>query len=103
MASKTTPAGSLKIDPVTLATNIPGVFGGGDAAFPPSLLITCAQQGKLARASIDAYLHGETARAARDARRRRGASDRHLQDDAALRADRSIHPDRSAGAPQRNH
>ena len=57
---ETTPAGSLKIDPVTLATNIPGVFGGGDAAFPPSLLITCAQQGKLAARSIDAYLHGET-------------------------------------------
>ncbi len=57
---ETTPAGSLKIDPVTLATNIPGVFSGGDAAFPPSLLITCAQQGKLAAQSIDAYLHGET-------------------------------------------
>ena len=55
-----TPAGSLKIDPVTLATNIPGIFAGGDAAFPPSLLITCAQQGKLAAQSIDAYLHGET-------------------------------------------
>jgi formate dehydrogenase (NADP+) beta subunit len=55
-----TAAGSLKIDPVTLATNTPGVFGGGDAAFPPSLLITCAQQGKLAARSIDAYLHGET-------------------------------------------
>ena len=55
-----TPAGSLKIDPVTLATNLPGVFSGGDAAFPPSLLITCAQQGKLAAQSIDAYLHGET-------------------------------------------
>jgi len=57
---ETTPAGSLKIDPVTLATNIPGVFSGGDAAFPPSLLITCAQQGKLAAQSIDAYLHRET-------------------------------------------
>jgi NADPH-dependent glutamate synthase beta subunit-like oxidoreductase len=56
---ETTPAGSLKIDPVTLATNIPGVFGGGDAAFPPSLLITVAQHGKLGARSIDAYLHGE--------------------------------------------
>ncbi len=57
---ETTPAGSLKIDPLTLATSMPGVFAGGDAAFPPSLLITCAQQGKLAARSIDAYLHGET-------------------------------------------
>jgi NADPH-dependent glutamate synthase beta subunit-like oxidoreductase len=55
-----TPAGSLQIDPVTLATNIPGVFSGGDAAFPPSLLITVAQHGKLAARSIDAYLHGES-------------------------------------------
>jgi len=55
----TTAAGTLKIDPVTLATSIPGVFAGGDAAFPPSLLITVAQHGKLAAQSIDAYLHGE--------------------------------------------
>ncbi len=54
-----TAAGTLKIDPVTLATSIPGVFAGGDAAFPPSLLITVAQHGKLAAQSIDAYLHGE--------------------------------------------
>jgi formate dehydrogenase (NADP+) beta subunit len=54
-----TAAGTLKIDPVTLATNIPGVFAGGDAAFPPSLLITVAQHGKLAAQSIDCYLHGE--------------------------------------------
>ncbi len=54
-----TAAGTLKIDPITLATSIPGVFAGGDAAFPPSLLITVAQHGKLAAQSIDAYLHGE--------------------------------------------
>ncbi len=56
---ETTPAGSLKIDPLTLATSIAGVFAGGDAAFPPSLLITVAQHGKLAAQSIDAYLHKE--------------------------------------------
>ncbi|HEY6394437.1 MAG TPA: FAD-dependent oxidoreductase [Candidatus Binataceae bacterium] len=56
----TTPAGTIQIDPLTLATQVPGVFAGGDAAFPPSLLITCAQHGKLAAQSIDAYLKGET-------------------------------------------
>jgi formate dehydrogenase (NADP+) beta subunit len=55
-----TPAGTLKIDPLTLATDVPGVFAGGDSAFPPSLLITCAQHGKLAARSIDAYLRGAT-------------------------------------------
>lgn len=54
-----TPAGTLKIDPVTLETGIPGLFAGGDAAFPPSLLITCAQHGKIAARGIDAYLRGK--------------------------------------------
>ncbi len=56
---ETTPAGTIKIDPVTLATSRPGVFSGGDSAFPPSLLITVAQHGKLAARSIDAYLRGK--------------------------------------------
>jgi formate dehydrogenase beta subunit len=55
----TTPAGTLKIDPVTLETGVAGVFAGGDAAFPPSLLITCAQHGKVAARGIDAYLRGK--------------------------------------------
>jgi len=54
-----TPAGTLKIDPVTLETAVAGVFAGGDAAFPPSLLITCAQHGKVAARGIDAYLRGK--------------------------------------------
>ncbi len=54
-----TPAGTLRIDPVTLATSRPGVFAGGDAAFPPGLLITAAAQGKLAARSIHAYLTGQ--------------------------------------------
>ena len=53
-----TPGGTIKIDPLTLATDAPGVFSGGDAAFPPGMLITAAQQGKLAARSIDAYLRG---------------------------------------------
>ncbi|MFQ5666980.1 MAG: FAD-dependent oxidoreductase [Candidatus Binatia bacterium] len=51
-----TPAGTLKVDPLTLATSAPGVFAAGDCAFPPSLVIGVAQQGKQAAASIDAYL-----------------------------------------------
>ena len=53
-----TPAGTIKIDPATLATSAPGVYAGGDGAFPPSILITVAQQGKAAARSIDAYLRG---------------------------------------------
>ncbi len=55
---ETTPAGTIKVDPVTMATTAAGVFACGDGAFPPSLLITVAQQGKVAARSIDAYLSG---------------------------------------------
>ena len=54
-----TPAGTLRIDPVTLATSRPEIFAGGDAAFPPGLLITAAAQGKLAARSIHAHLRGQ--------------------------------------------
>ncbi|MBI3303610.1 MAG: FAD-dependent oxidoreductase [Deltaproteobacteria bacterium] len=56
---ETTPAGTIKVDPVTLATTAPGVFAGGDGAFPPSILIAVAAQGKLVARSIDAYLRGK--------------------------------------------
>lgn len=59
---ETTPAGTIKVDPVTLATTASGVFAGGDGAFPPSILITVAAQGKLAARSIDAYLREEKLR-----------------------------------------
>ena len=59
---ETTPAGTIKVDPETLATTAPGVFSGGDGAFPPALLITAAQQGKIAARSIDAYLRGDAPR-----------------------------------------
>jgi NADPH-dependent glutamate synthase beta subunit-like oxidoreductase len=55
---ETTPSGTIRIDPATMATTAPGVFAGGDGAFPPSLIITAAQHGKVAARSIDAYLRG---------------------------------------------
>jgi NADPH-dependent glutamate synthase beta subunit-like oxidoreductase len=55
-----TPSGTIRVDPVTLATTAPGVFAGGDGAFPPALLITAAQQGKVAARSIDDHLRGRT-------------------------------------------
>jgi NADPH-dependent glutamate synthase beta subunit-like oxidoreductase len=58
-----TPAGMIKVDPETLATTAPGIFAGGDGAFPPSLLITAAEHGKRAAASIDAYLGARPRRA----------------------------------------
>jgi NADPH-dependent glutamate synthase beta subunit-like oxidoreductase len=95
---ETTPSGTIKVDPETLATTAPGVFAGGDGAFPPALLITAAHQGKAAACSIDAFLRG--APEAHDvAGHRRAAADGQLPHDAGLRDDQARHPDRTPRTP----
>ena len=42
----------------TLATNLPGVFAGGDAVTGPDLAVRAVAAGKLAAASLDQYLRG---------------------------------------------
>jgi NADPH-dependent glutamate synthase beta subunit-like oxidoreductase len=58
----TTPAGTIRVDPATLATSAPGVFAGGDAAFGPRNLIEAVANGKLAARSIHELLAGDRAR-----------------------------------------
>jgi NADPH-dependent glutamate synthase beta subunit-like oxidoreductase len=53
-----TPAGTVKIDPQTLATSAPGIYAGGDAAFGPRIAIEAVANGKNAAQSIHAYLGG---------------------------------------------
>lgn len=53
-----TPQGTIKVDPVTLATSAPGLFAGGDVAFGPRNLIEAVSNGKRAALSIDDYLRG---------------------------------------------
>jgi NADPH-dependent glutamate synthase beta subunit-like oxidoreductase len=57
-----TPAGTIRVDPVTLATSAPGVFAGGDVAFGPRNLIEAVANGKRAARSIHEFLAGEGAR-----------------------------------------
>ncbi len=57
-----TPGGTIKIDPVTLATSAPGVFAGGDVAFGPRNLIEAVANGKRAARSIHEFLAGQDAR-----------------------------------------
>ena len=57
-----TPGGTLKVDPVTLATSAPGVFAGGDVAFGPRNLIEAVANGKRAARSIHEHLSGDRAR-----------------------------------------
>ena len=54
-----TPQGTIKVDPLTLATSAPGLFAGGDVAFGPRNLIEAVANGKRAALSIDDYLRGE--------------------------------------------
>jgi formate dehydrogenase major subunit len=48
----------IAADPKTLATNLPGVFAGGDAVTGPDLAVRAVASGKLAAASIDQHLRG---------------------------------------------
>lgn len=51
-----TPAGTIRVDPQTLATSAPGVFAGGDVAFGPRNLIEAVANGKRAARSIHEHL-----------------------------------------------
>ena len=50
-----TPGGTIKINPVTLATTAEGVYAGGDAAFGPRIAIEAVANGKTAAQSIHEY------------------------------------------------
>ena len=52
------PQGTFAVDPLTLATNRPGVFAGGDAARGPGILIQAIADGRRGALSIDRYLRG---------------------------------------------
>jgi len=49
----------IAVDPRTLATNLPGVFAGGDAVTGPDLAVRAVAAGKLAAASMDQHLRGQ--------------------------------------------
>jgi NADPH-dependent glutamate synthase beta subunit-like oxidoreductase/NAD-dependent dihydropyrimidine dehydrogenase PreA subunit len=56
-----TPGGTIRVDPVTLATTAPGIFAGGDVAFGPRNLIEAVANGKRAARSIHEFLAKEGA------------------------------------------
>ena len=57
-----TPGGTIKVDPVSLATTAPGVYAGGDVAFGPRNLIEAVANGKRAARSMHEYLSPHQAR-----------------------------------------
>ena len=55
----TTLAGTFKVDPDTLATNLPGVFAAGDCVTLPGTVTDAMAAGRMTAISIDRYLRGE--------------------------------------------
>ncbi|MFO7637841.1 MAG: FAD-dependent oxidoreductase [bacterium] len=53
------PGGTFKVDPVTLATGVPGVFAGGDMVSGPASVIEAVAHGHEAAISIDRLIRGE--------------------------------------------
>lgn len=56
---KTNRNGTITVNDQSLATNLPGVFAGGDAAFGPRIVIESVANGKLAARSILEYLDAD--------------------------------------------
>ncbi len=56
---------TLSADPVTLETNIPGIFAGGDAVYGPRSMVEAVGDGRRAAVSIDRYLKGKDLSAGR--------------------------------------
>jgi NADPH-dependent glutamate synthase beta subunit-like oxidoreductase len=59
------PKNTIEVDRVTAATNIPGIFAGGDVASGPKIVVEAVAFGKQAAISIDRYLKGQDIRIGR--------------------------------------
>ena len=60
------PRGTIAADPLTLATNLPGVFAGGDVVSGPWIAIGAVAAGREAAVSIDRFFRGEDLAAGRE-------------------------------------
>ncbi len=58
--------GTFTVDPITLQTDVPWIFAGGDAVLGPKTVIEAIAHGKEAALSIDRYVKGEDLNAGRE-------------------------------------
>ncbi len=65
--------GTIKVDPLTLETNILGVFAGGDCIMGPNNVVEAMAAGLRAAESIDRYLRGHDLRKGRSVEKPRAA------------------------------
>jgi heterodisulfide reductase subunit A len=56
---KRTRRGTIQANPLTLETNLKGIFAGGDGVTGPGTIVESMAQGRKAAISIDRYLQGE--------------------------------------------
>ena len=56
---KRTRKGSIQVNPISLETNLKGIFAGGDSVTGPGTIIDSMAHGRKAAISIDRYLRGE--------------------------------------------
>ncbi len=63
---QTTPLGTIAVDPVTLATEVEGLFAGGDVVRGPASVVEAVAHGHEAAISIDRFLKGEDLHAKRE-------------------------------------
>jgi heterodisulfide reductase subunit A-like polyferredoxin len=56
---ETTRKGSIRVNPISLGTNLKGIFAGGDSVTGPGTIIQSMAHGRKAAISIDRYLRGE--------------------------------------------
>ncbi len=71
--------GLLKVDPITLATNKPGVFAGGDVCAGAGTLSEAVGAGIRAAVSIDKFINGEDIAEGRDPDSRIWSDDDHRE------------------------
>ncbi len=51
---------TLEVDPETMATDVPGIFAGGDVVSGPSTVLQSMHAGKIAAGSIQRFLRGDS-------------------------------------------
>jgi len=61
-----TPWGTMKVDPLTLQSDDPDIFAGGDAVRGPQTVVEAIADGRRAAVSIDRYIEGQDLRLGRD-------------------------------------
>ena len=89
---KKTRRGTIQVNPISLETDVKGIFAGGDMATGPGTIIESMAHGRKAAISIDRYLCGEDLIRGRESEGRQISSLRSLLPDSKKK-EREVPPD----------